>query len=127
MHARQVYLDRAAPAAVSRIGVQDDVETGALTFDALTADDRVQIAGRLERELQELRTALQAEVPGDVSDRFATRRRAETQLRQVAAALRRLSAGGYAECVLCGGDIERRRLLANPSTPYCRHCEEDGL
>lgn len=107
--------------------MQDDVENGVLTYDALTADDRVQITARLQRELEELRAALQVEVPDDVSDRFATRRRTETQLRQVAAALRRLSAGSYGECVLCGGDIERRRLLDNPSTPYCRHCEEDGL
>jgi DnaK suppressor protein len=52
---------------------------------------------------------------------------AKAELQQVEAALRRLAAGRYTHCAVCGGDIEPERLAAVPSTDRCRTCAEaDG-
>jgi DnaK suppressor protein len=116
-------------------------------LELLSGDDRRAIRERLERQLEELRAQIEllktsaAPVSLDLSigrvsrvDAMqqqqmasASRRRAEVEMRQVGAALRKLQGASYGECALCGGAIGRRRLLARPATPYCRHCEEDGL
>ena len=49
---------------------------------------------------------------------------AQTELQQVEAALRRLAAGRYSNCAVCGEDIEPERLAAVPSTDRCRTCAE---
>jgi DnaK suppressor protein len=49
---------------------------------------------------------------------------AQTELQQVEAALRRLAAGRYSHCAVCGEDIEPERLAAVPSTDRCRACAE---
>ena len=51
---------------------------------------------------------------------------AQVELQQVEAALRRLAAGRYTHCALCGGDIEPERLAAVPCTDRCRSCAEAG-
>jgi DnaK suppressor protein len=56
----------------------------------------------------------------------AARRNAEAEKRALRAALRRVQAGTYGECVACGGHIGRNRLAARPATPFCRQCEEEG-
>ncbi len=40
-------------------------------------------------------------------------------LQDVQAALKRLEAGTYGKCVVCGRSIEPSRLRAIPETPYC--------
>lgn len=45
------------------------------------------------------------------------------ELEQVLAALQRLRAGHYGQCVACGATIDPRRLLALPATPYCTACQ----
>lgn len=40
-------------------------------------------------------------------------------LRQVQDALKRIDNGTYGKCVVDGGEIEEKRLEAEPWTPYC--------
>jgi RNA polymerase-binding transcription factor DksA len=49
---------------------------------------------------------------------------AQAELQQVEAALRRLAAGRYTSCAVCGEDIEPERLAAVPYTDRCRSCAE---
>lgn len=50
---------------------------------------------------------------------------AEAELVQIAAALDRIEAGTYGECVVCGAEIEPKRLELLPQTPYCaKHASE---
>lgn len=44
-------------------------------------------------------------------------------VRDVAAARRRLEAGTYGECTDCGADIDYRRLLAYPTAKRCIDCQ----
>lgn len=124
----------------------DDDDAAAPEVEPLTEEDRRALAERLDRELAELRAQLEllksssAPVSLDLSigrlsrvDALqqqhmasATRGRVETQIRQIGVAIRRLQTAAFGECAACGADIGRRRLLARPWTPYCRHCEEEG-
>ena len=47
---------------------------------------------------------------------------AEAEVRRIRAALDRLDAGTYGQCVRCGGDIDDARLDLLPATPFCREC-----
>lgn len=47
---------------------------------------------------------------------------AETRLRELAVAERRLRDGDYGECERCGGQIGEQRLLARPATRRCVRC-----
>jgi RNA polymerase-binding transcription factor DksA len=51
---------------------------------------------------------------------------AQVELQQVEAALRRLAAGRYATCAVCGEEIEPERLDAVPYADRCRSCAEGG-
>jgi DnaK suppressor protein len=122
-------------------------DTEAAEEEALTDDDREAIRAKLEKRLEDARTQLDrlrgssAPVSLDLSigrlsrvDAMqqqqmasAARRRVEVEIRQITAALRRIQGTTYGECARCGGDIGRRRLLARPATPCCRHCEEEGV
>lgn len=121
-------------------------DTGPPEVEPLTDDDRRSIRERLELLLEELRAQLELlkapAAPGSPEPSIgrpsgaeaarlqvtsASRRRVELELRQVGTALRRMQGKSYGECVLCGGAIGRHRLLAQPATPYCRHCEEDNV
>ncbi len=46
------------------------------------------------------------------------------ELRDVDAALARLTGDGYGECTECGGPIPYARLVANPSAARCIACQE---
>jgi DnaK suppressor protein len=46
------------------------------------------------------------------------------ELAVVDAALGRIAAGDYGECVDCGEDIAHERLSANPSAARCTECQE---
>jgi DnaK suppressor protein len=45
-------------------------------------------------------------------------------VRMLTAALERLAAGQYGECVQCGAEIGTRRLHSVPWTPHCLRCQE---
>jgi DnaK suppressor protein len=53
-----------------------------------------------------------------------TRRRREQELRLITAALQRLDAGEYGECVQCGEPIAEGRLAINPAVSLCIRCAE---
>lgn len=44
------------------------------------------------------------------------------EITRIRAALRRIDAGGYGECVRCGAPISEARLDVLPWTPLCRSC-----
>ncbi|MCF1709523.1 TraR/DksA family transcriptional regulator [Tabrizicola sp. J26] len=47
---------------------------------------------------------------------------AQTEIRQIQAALERVAIGEYGYCVKCGEQISDERLDALPYTPFCRKC-----
>jgi RNA polymerase-binding transcription factor DksA len=49
---------------------------------------------------------------------------AREELRQIQAALRRLEAGTYGICIVCGERIEAGRLAAVPYADCCRKCAD---
>ncbi|MBS1200025.1 MAG: conjugal transfer protein TraR [Proteobacteria bacterium] len=46
------------------------------------------------------------------------------ELAQINKALRRLDDGSYGQCVICGQDIDERRLAALPHSDRCIRCAE---
>lgn len=47
---------------------------------------------------------------------------AQSEMRQIEAALERLDSGEYGICVTCGEPISEERLNVLPYTPFCRNC-----
>lgn len=45
-----------------------------------------------------------------------------TEIKAIKAALKRLDAGTFGECVKCGEQISVERLDTLPHTPFCRNC-----
>jgi DnaK suppressor protein len=68
--------------------------------------------GRLSRmhAIQEQATAI------------ATGRKREEELARIDAALQRMADGEYGYCVVCGEEIDERRLELDPSLPNCIDC-----
>lgn len=86
----------------------------------------------LTHELEDIEDRLDDEPPKDWEDRASERQGDEvlealgahdlTELRQIDAALDRISEGTYGECAKCGDAISAERLHAVPATPLCRNC-----
>ncbi len=53
----------------------------------------------------------------------ANRLAAQQRRHRVEAALSRIDAGEYGECVGCGEEIDPRRMQAQPETPMCIRCQ----
>lgn len=53
-----------------------------------------------------------------------TARRRERLLVKIEGALRRIEAGRFGPCFVCGEDIDLRRLDADPTITRCRDCIE---
>ncbi len=51
-----------------------------------------------------------------------TARRRQVQQQKIIAALRRIEAGEYGYCVICGEDIEQGRLDFDPASTRCMAC-----
>ncbi len=68
--------------------------------------------GRLSRM-----DALQAQAMALETDRRRGLRR-----QRIEAALARLADGSYGDCVVCGEEIEQKRLALDPTTPTCLDC-----
>lgn len=49
-------------------------------------------------------------------------RHRQMELTRIEAALIRIEEGEFGYCITCGEDIERERLINNPSLPQCRKC-----
>ncbi|MEO1112040.1 MAG: TraR/DksA C4-type zinc finger protein [Pseudomonadota bacterium] len=71
-----------------------------------------QSVGRLSRM-----DALQGQAMAQASER---QRRAEIQ--KISAALHRLDAGDYGDCVECGEEIAEKRLDVDPAAAFCIRC-----
>lgn len=71
-----------------------------------------QSVGRLSRM-----DALQGQAMAQASER---QRRADIQ--KISAALHRLDAGEYGECVECGEEIAEKRLEVDPAAAFCIRC-----
>lgn len=54
----------------------------------------------------------------------AAQQRAALQSRKIEAALARIEAGEYGECVACGEFIAEKRLEADPTAAFCIACAE---
>jgi DnaK suppressor protein len=96
----------------------------------------------LERELVfQLQANEQAAAPVDLDQPFgrlsrmdaiqqqqmarAARAGQKVRLQQVKGALLRVGRGEYGLCVSCDEEIELKRLLARPETPYCIVCQSE--
>lgn len=55
---------------------------------------------------------------------LAAKRRLESELLDLEEALRRIAAGKYGRCELCGNDIAAERLEYQPSAVCCVRCLE---
>lgn len=71
-----------------------------------------QSVGRLSRM-----DALQGQAMAQASER---QRRADIQ--KISAALHRLDAGDYGDCVECGEEIAEKRLEVDPAAAFCIRC-----
>jgi DnaK suppressor protein len=47
------------------------------------------------------------------------------RLRSIEEALKAIESGQYGECLRCGGDIKKKRLVAVPWTTLCIRCQEE--
>jgi DnaK suppressor protein len=85
----------------------------ASTAEAVTPVDLEQPIGRLSRM-----DAMQQQ-----SMAVANRRSAQIRHQQVDAALERIEADEYGDCLDCGEAVDPRRLAAYPETPFCFACK----
>jgi DnaK suppressor protein len=85
----------------------------AATKESTRAVDLEESIGRLSRM-----DAMQQQ-----SMQVANRSAAQRRYQQVMAALDRIAADEYGECLECGEDIALRRLEAHPEAPFCLRCQ----
>lgn len=56
----------------------------------------------------------------------ATHRHRHHEIARLEAAIGRIDAGTYGECLRCGEDIDERRLDADPAATLCIACATEG-
>ena len=61
-----------------------------------------------------------ADIMEDMEEDAAAVSELEGRLKAVDAALEKIDAGTYGVCEVCGEDIEKDRLTANPAAPTCK-------
>lgn len=86
----------------------------------------------LEASMQAIQAALEQTPNPDVEERSVEREGDEVledlgnaeqlEVRQIEAALTRVSEGEYGYCVDCGDKVSEERLDILPQTPFCRTC-----
>ena len=96
---------------------------------ALLEQMRVQRGGVLGRAQAaadhfERREDASAQVATERELEFAIGERETGELAMIDAALARISAGSYGDCVDCGVAITAARLQASPEVPRCMACQE---
>lgn len=89
---------------------------------------RAELLGNLER----IEDQLDDPVPKDWEDAASERQGDEVlsalghsdqaEIRRIDAALARVEAGEYGDCVQCGKQIAEKRLQLLPDTPFCANC-----
>lgn len=78
-------------------------------------------AAMLEDRVRDLEDESVADLIVDLDNADTDRDLAE--MREVEAALRRMSQGTYGRCMQCGGPIPHERLEANPAASRCQPCQ----
>ena len=86
----------------------------------------------LEKSLDQIEETLDTQPSKDFEDRATEREGDEVlegmglsgqhEIRMIKAALARMDAGEYGDCVKCGSEISEDRLDVLPFTPFCRKC-----
>src|SRR5690606_33984865 len=101
------YLERLKARRDELLQAQHDTEADRSAVEL----DQTSV-GRLSRmhAIQEQATAI------------ATGRKRDEELARIEAALQRMADGDYGYCVLCGEEIDERRLELDPSLPSCIEC-----
>ena len=89
-------------------------EPGREAADSVELDQTRQ--GRLSRMDALQRQAMAAE----------TNRRRAVELQRIDAAMRRIDAGEFGDCEVCGEAIARGRLEADPTVTLCVRCAEEA-
>lgn len=56
----------------------------------------------------------------------AGKQRRQLERRRIDAALKRIEAGEYGDCVRCGEEIAQRRLKLDPAVPTCIACSSEA-
>lgn len=89
----------------------------------------------LGHRLEDVEHELDRPVPADFEDQAVEREddevleslghAGEKEIAMIFAALERLKAGTYGECVKCGAEILPERLDIVPHAPFCRVCARD--
>ena len=89
---------------------------------------RAELLGNLER----IEDQLDDPMPKDWEDAASERQGDEVltalgqsdraEIRRIDAALARIAAGDYGDCVQCGNPIPDKRLQLLPDTPFCANC-----
>ena len=98
------------------VGMRQDIET----LSHVTEEERQPVeldqttVGRLSRMDALQNQAMQLEA----------QRRRTVEIQRIDAALQRIDEGEFGYCVSCGGDIEPKRLVNDPTTPTCFDCAE---
>ncbi|PJI48113.1 MAG: RNA polymerase-binding protein DksA [Pseudomonas sp.] len=100
-------------------------------FRALLLDQRDQLQGRIEEEVQALQDGERASDEADVASREEARQwqlrlleREKKLLDKIDQALERLTRGGYGWCEETGEPIGLRRLLLRPTASLCIEAKE---
>ncbi|MBB1492886.1 TraR/DksA family transcriptional regulator [Paracoccus sp. MC1854] len=89
---------------------------------------RAELLGHIER----IEDQLDDPMPKDWEDAASERQGDEVltalghsdraEIRRIDAALARIEAGEYGDCVKCGNPIAEKRLQLLPDTPFCANC-----
>ncbi|WP_134724502.1 TraR/DksA family transcriptional regulator [Paracoccus luteus] len=89
---------------------------------------RAELLGNLERIEDQLDDPVSKDWEDAVSERqgdevlSALGQSDRAELRRIDAALARVQAGEYGDCVRCGNPIAEKRLQLLPDTPFCANC-----
>ncbi len=94
--------------------------------DALTATARTrdEAAGTVELDQQRNGRLTRMDAMQAQAMASAGRERARREMQRIDAALRRLEAGEYGDCLRCEEPIDPRRLIADPAATLCIDCAE---
>ena len=110
----QTQVDSFRDALISRRDEIEKLNQVGSEAAAIVTLDQSQV-GRLSRM-----DALQAQQMAQ-----ETARRREIQLQKIDSALRRMAAGEYGYCLICGDDIDPARLDFDPACTRCTGCMDN--
>lgn len=94
---------------------------------------RAEIRGAIDKAADETHASIAKDVRDIEDDSFsnlivdtnlAEVDRDAGELQRIDGALRRMAEGNYGQCVSCGQDIPKPRLLAEPTAARCVQCQE---